>query len=267
MEKSSWEYLIYFNLVCFTIVYFCFTGPGTRKCPERLWLPEMHLSPRTNRSAMRTRDGVTFWAASSFWDSASFCQCPVSSASLSPFLSLSWILSMSLWAPRNSADAANLKKSNFKRMRSQASPTLVPCSCWLFAEVLHKGEESPSCAVPCTHHRVVHQGFPVQLPPPSVHTTFLLRRGREMHAVFHLNSKTVRLFIPAQEPVQVVIQRSVMGWNREKQWEHQVVHRSLTSFHETLSREWPLSRRAPFPSVLYRLDPAQFDPIPTQTSL
>lgn len=84
----------------------------------------MSQSPRTNRSAMRTRDGVTFWAPSSFWDSASFCQCPVSSASLSPFLSLSWILSMSLCAPRNSADAANLKKSNFRRMRSQALPPL-----------------------------------------------------------------------------------------------------------------------------------------------
>ena len=49
----------------------------------------------------------------------------------------------------------------------------------------------------------------MQLPPPSVRTAFSRRLGRETHAGFHSNSKTVRFFVPAQDPVQVVIQRSV----------------------------------------------------------
>lgn len=81
----------------------------------------------------------------------------------------------------------------------------------------------------------------MQLLPPSVHTAFSQRLGREMHAVFHPNSKTARFFHTCAGTCVSCDSKEHHGMKQEeKQWRHQAVNYNqlpshwATSGHQTV---------------------------------
>lgn len=102
------------------------------------------------------------------------------------------------------------KEAQLQRKEMASAPTPLQVPGTICRSSSQAGEKRPLRVIPL-NITVGLIRFSVQLLPPSVQAAFSRRLGRETHAVFHPNSKTVRFFTPAQEPVQVVIQRSIMG--------------------------------------------------------
>lgn len=151
-------------------------------------------------------------------------QCTVPSAS-------SLLLFPLNWCPRRSLGQEPWLGRQFKepRLRRKGIPCVLPPHSHVPPGYLYKlftvERKRPLWVIPCSHHGRVNQGSLCSF----YHHLFPLPSLRDLAGkcmlLFILTQRQVRFFIPVQEPVQVVIQKSILGCKqKEKQWKCQAAN-------------------------------------------
>lgn len=142
MESHPVSYLLYPGL-SLTVACFYPTQSGTGSFQK----------DSGYRAVIRTRDEVTSWAHSGFWNSASTCQRAVSPASRLPCLSLSLMPSNSPVFP-GTVVMLSIQRTTTSEERDR-EPTPLPGPRWLFAEVLHKPRKVLRVRYPLHHSGLI----------------------------------------------------------------------------------------------------------------